>query len=470
MNQDLSDAKAAYLSEHYGWLIRLRWIAIGGIVVAIVIGWAIQAIAEPAPLGVITAFMVLYNFIFSRLITDRSRATAKQVERRIFIQIILDIHVLLLLLHYSGGIENPFAFFLFFHMAIAGMLMEKRMAFLVSTVTTLSYSAMVLGEYAGLIRHYHLWGVHHSRDGARIDQSIPYHLWGVPPSMREIIIDQPIPFLGILGILVALAMTTTGITYFVLRITSRYRRMEQLQRQAQEIAASRERLALLGELSAGVVHSLRNPLQGVLNCVSTLQGKLPKDDPLQETLLLEEEGLNRIDKIAQRLLILARDTPLHKTPTDINALVKEAEMFMRQPAEKAGIRIRLALDPALPLVMVDRDGFSEVLLSILSNALDACRQGDEICVTTGNNRANPGCAYLEVQDTGCGIPESVLSRITDPFFTTKPTGQGTGLGLAIVKSLIREHQGELKIKSSEGQGTTVTLELPMVIERENRFP
>ena len=240
----------------------------------------------------------------------------------------------------------------------------------------------------------------------------------------------------------------------------RRQKTEALQLERERIALSRERLASVGEIFAGVAHTVRNPLHGLLNCVDILRAKVSPDDQIQKTLALMSEGLQRIESITRRLLVLTRRTPLQKVSTDINALIRETLQFIEVRSHKSGVEIQTTLNK-VPTVEIDPNQFSEALLSVLNNALDACQGGGAVSVRTFVASSSAEFVCVEISDTGAGISAEHLSRIFHPFFTTKAVGEGTGLGLAITRRIVEEHGGTLSVESEVGNGTSVSFRIPV---------
>ncbi len=225
-----------------------------------------------------------------------------------------------------------------------------------------------------------------------------------------------------------------------------------------QVLQSRERLVRIGAISAGVAHTIRNPLHGAINCTEILQKRIPPDDSVAHEMFdLMMEGLNRIEIITRRLLVLTRDSPLQKGKIDINVLISNALSFIEARAEKKKIRLVKELTDFSEL-SVDSDRFSEALINLFENALDACQEGDRVTIKTNIEAGNRSCIWVE--DSGQGISEENLAKVFDPFFTTKLIGQGSGLGLAITRRIIEEHEGEITLESTVGKGTRFRILFP----------
>ena len=236
------------------------------------------------------------------------------------------------------------------------------------------------------------------------------------------------------------------------------RDMTETKKLEQQIRNS-EKLASVGKLAAGVAHEINNPLGGILNCLYNLQKGTLAPEREHEYLVSMEEGLRRVQKIVRQLLDFSQQHAPEPTATDINAVVERVLVLTNHVFDANNIRLVKQLSPDLPSLMVDRHMMEQVLMNLLLNAVQAITDGGMITIRT---RALEGTCALEVEDTGCGIPPSVLPHIFDPFFTTKGTGEGTGLGLSVSLGIIERHGGQILVDSVLGQGTTFTVCLPMV--------
>jgi two-component system NtrC family sensor kinase len=239
--------------------------------------------------------------------------------------------------------------------------------------------------------------------------------------------------------------------------------------------ARSEKLASVGLLAAGIAHELNNPLTGVLTFSHLMRQKLPDGSPDAEDMDLVIRETKRCASIIRRLLDFARQKPPEKKFTDLNRIVEETARFIERPAHLQDTEILLELAPELPQVWVDEDQVKQVVMNMLVNAQHATESGGSITVRTrlcnvplgadGSGKAVPA-AELSIVDTGCGIPESDLKRIFDPFFTSKEVGKGTGLGLSVSHGIVQAHGGLIKVASTVGQGTTFTVYLPIASPEE----
>jgi len=245
--------------------------------------------------------------------------------------------------------------------------------------------------------------------------------------------------------------------------------IERLQRVNRDLEAAQrglvrsEKLASVGRLAAGLCHEIGNPLQILSGYVELLQ-ESPHGDSSAVILGKMEQEVKRIDDILRNLLTFARPVKEDMRSCDLNALVMEAGAFLEVRKGFREIRFQTELDPKLALIRTAPEKLRQVLVNLIFNAADAMPEaGGEIVLRT---RMADGHAEIEVRDTGHGIPEENLSKVLDPFFTTKEPGKGTGLGLPVCLSLIESLGGTLEIDSKEGSGTMVKVRLPADEDQE----
>jgi two-component system, NtrC family, sensor kinase len=218
-----------------------------------------------------------------------------------------------------------------------------------------------------------------------------------------------------------------------------------------------EKMASLGLLAAGVAHEVNTPLTGISSYTQMLLEQASPDDPRTKLLEKIEKQTFRAARIVNGLLTLSRPSAADATeraPVNINTVIGDVLSLLEHQLEKGNIKVRRELASGPVLV----DGFEfklqQVFLNLLLNARDAMPRGGWLTIAT---RVEGSEAVAEVSDTGSGIPAEHLSRIYDPFFTTKAIGQGTGLGLSITYGIVREHDGAIHCESAAGQGTRFTL-------------
>jgi two-component system NtrC family sensor kinase len=224
--------------------------------------------------------------------------------------------------------------------------------------------------------------------------------------------------------------------------------------------AQQGKMASLGVLSSGVAHEINNPLGVILGYAGYLEGKMAEDEPNYKYIHEIKRESKRCKKIVQDLLSYARTPRPSLEPVDLNDLLAQIVDFAANHTDMRQVAIRTEFATGLPKVMLDGDQMRQVAINLILNAGGAMPDGGTLTVRTES--LDQGHVRIVFSDSGCGIPAESLEKIFEPFYTTKE--RGTGLGLAITRQIIEQHQGEIRIESEPGKGTTVTVTLPF--ERE----
>jgi two-component system, NtrC family, sensor kinase len=219
-----------------------------------------------------------------------------------------------------------------------------------------------------------------------------------------------------------------------------------------------EKMASIGLLAAGVAHEVNTPLTGISSFTQMLLQQAPPDDPSTKVLEKIERQTFRAAKIVNGLLNLARPAQVDSGPCDINIVINDVLSLLEHQLRNGSIQVRKELAAAAPLVQGIEHKLQQVFLNLFLNARDAMPKGGWLTIVTREDRDG---AIIEIGDTGSGIPPEQLSRIYDPFFTTKEIGKGTGLGLSITYGIVQEHGGTITCDSQVGQGTRFSIRLPL---------
>jgi len=243
-------------------------------------------------------------------------------------------------------------------------------------------------------------------------------------------------------------------------------KVEKELKQAQKQLAQSEKMASLGQLAAGVAHEINNPLTGVLFYASLLLERKDLDEDAREDLNYVVEDANRCKNIVKSLLVYSRSTDSNKRIVHINEIVEQSLKLVRDQKKFRNIKIRRLLDDEMMLINADVSKLNQVIINLIINAADAMNGTGRISLNTYRDKPHKK-VFLEVEDTGEGIPRENLSKIFDPFFTTKEVGKSTGLGLSIVYGIIEEHGGRIAVKKTGAKGTTFILEFPMYVPSED---
>ena len=223
-----------------------------------------------------------------------------------------------------------------------------------------------------------------------------------------------------------------------------------------------EKMASIGLLAAGVAHEVNTPLTGISSYTQMLLQGAEPDDPKTRMLEKIERQTFRAAKIVNGLLNLARPAQVDSGPIDVNAVVNDVLSLLEHQLRNGSIQVRKELSSTPPIVQGIEYKLQQVFLNLFLNARDAMPKGGWLTIIT---RGGTDSATVEVADTGSGIPADHLSRIYDPFFTTKEIGRGTGLGLSITYGILQEHGGTINCDSHVGKGTRFTLTLPLAAAR-----
>ncbi len=230
-------------------------------------------------------------------------------------------------------------------------------------------------------------------------------------------------------------------------------------RRLEATLAQSEKLAAVGQLAAGIAHEINNPLTAIIANAQLLQREIQPEDERQELVDLILRAGNRASQVVRNLLDLVRKEQYEFTLTDINETIRQALTFLQHEFITHSVRLVFEAAPDLPRVMASQDHLQGVWLNLITNALDALESGpNEIRITT---RQHGNEVRVTVADTGKGIPPERLSRIFEPFYTTKAPGRGTGLGLSVCHRVIKQHGGRILVNSQINVGTQFTVILPI---------
>ena len=231
-----------------------------------------------------------------------------------------------------------------------------------------------------------------------------------------------------------------------------------------------EKLAVVGQLAAGIAHQIGTPLNVISGSAEYLMMEWGTERPRPQELEIIVAQTDRITKLIQQLLNFARPARMDLGPLKLNDLLREVLGLTEHQIAKERISIRTELQPDLPAIIGDANQMEQAFLNILINAWHAMPEGGTLTLRTRAvpvgerarraGRSGPAGVEVTIADTGTGIPPEHLPRIFDPFFSTKGVGKGTGLGLAITRRIVEDHRGSIQVSSEIGRGTMVTIWLP----------
>ena len=227
-----------------------------------------------------------------------------------------------------------------------------------------------------------------------------------------------------------------------------------------------EKLAAVGQLAAGVMHEINNPLATIGACVAAIEARLGEsaDSTVREYLEIIDKEVDRCTRIVDGLLDFSRPKePAPKQATAVNALVDRTLFLLKHHQRFRRINVARDLAEDLPPALVNDEQMIQVLMALMLNGVDAMEDGGVLTVRTRQHPHRTDEVVIEVADTGHGIPAADLQKIFEPFYTTKPPGRGTGLGLSICYGLVEQHLGRLEVDSLPGLGSTFRVFLPIAI-------
>jgi PAS domain S-box-containing protein len=259
---------------------------------------------------------------------------------------------------------------------------------------------------------------------------------------------------------------SVGATLATVSVMQDVGRLRELERRRLEQALfDSEKLAATGRLAASIAHEINNPLEAIQNALYLLVKRIPEDDPNAQFLGIAMKETERMSRILRQMLGFYRPAA-DLAPTDLNALIDEAETLVAKRLRERNVKIEKLLDPTLPKVMASADQIKQVILNLILNAAEAMPKGGVISVTTESHRdAASGfirteAVRVQVADTGPGITEEYLPHIFEPFFSTKGE-KGTGLGLWVSLGIAQSHGGRLQVRNRPGGGTVFSMTLPI---------
>lgn len=226
-----------------------------------------------------------------------------------------------------------------------------------------------------------------------------------------------------------------------------------------------DKLVLLGQLSAGVAHEIRNPLAAVNLNLQVLKRKIEEDDPIFNYVNTAMQGVERITRIVEVTLNFSRPTVPDVKELNINTIVQTSMELTRTSIKRKDIKVDVEFDEHLPVVRADAKQLQQVFINLITNATDAIKDKGLISIKSyleKSGKYNEGeFVVVEVRDDGIGMSPDEMKKIFNPFFTRK--AEGTGLGLPITQRILHQHNGIIDVESKEGEGTSFYVKLPVPV-------
>jgi signal transduction histidine kinase len=444
------------LKERIDQLIQLRWGFVTGALVAIFVADSLFPGSLPMP--VLVAFSViltLYNGLLwleaRRLHTGTEEDRERRYVRFANLQIASDIVALTVLLHFTGGIENPFYLFYIVYVTAASILLPRVYSFLHAALATCLFSGLVVAEYWQLIPHIHLAGF-------------------VSPQRYQRGVYVAVVLFALGGTLFACAYLASAIAEML-----RGREKELLESnlscevRAGELASLNTRLAELDRARSQfirlVTHELRAPVAAIQSYLRLiLDGYVPEEKQREIIAKSERRALEQLAIISD-LLDLARLQEKREEAepvlVDVADVLNSVTDLMRARAEEKDLLFSTEIEPDLPAVRARPEHVKQLWTNLISNAIKYTEPGGIVVV---NLLQNPNFVVGVVRDTGIGMTSEQLAHLFEEFYRTEEAKamerQGTGLGLSIVKRIVETYGGRVWVESEQGKGTKFSFALP----------
>ncbi|MCK5596186.1 MAG: HAMP domain-containing histidine kinase [Candidatus Eisenbacteria sp.] len=439
----MNPAASDDLVRRIHWLVRIRWIAAIAVAVVTLIASRILHISVAAlPLYGISALLAGYNSLFLLYLRRAARrdspATDRQIAGAANAQISIDLLVLGALIHFSGGVDNPFVLYFVFHMIIASILLSRRAAFLQALLATCVFAAVASLEYYGVLHHYCVDGVITS--GRHADP------------------------LFVMGIVLVLATTLYTSVYLASSIAAELRERDDRLDEANRLLIEQD--CIKSEYVFRVTHDIKGHLSAISSCLEpVLEGVTGPLRPGQLDLLRRAgrrtEVLARFVKALLELTRMRLSDEIAAERFSVGDAAKAAVSYVEARAHAKSIAVDLCVADAPTDIVGARVYIEETVANLVANAVKYSPDGSRVRVTV---EGTEDAVLVEVSDSGIGIPASELPAVFDEFYRASNARaverEGTGLGLSMAKQVVERHGGHIGIESKEGRGTTVTLALP----------
>jgi len=234
--------------------------------------------------------------------------------------------------------------------------------------------------------------------------------------------------------------------------------MERALRRTQEQLLQSEKLAAMGRLTSQIAHELNNPLYGIMNTLELLKTEISPESKRRKVLEMALSETVRLSELLRKMLSFSRPDQEEKQAVDLNTVLDEILLLHEKQLQENDIKIKTSFAEALPQISASKNQLRQVFLNLVANARDAMPAGGTLSVTTA---ADPESVRIEIADTGSGIKQEHLKKIFDSFFTTKDSIKGVGLGLSVCYGFIKDHGGDIQVKSKVDSGTTFTITFPI---------
>jgi len=438
MEQDPQNTR---LIKRAYWLIKLRWMAIAGVCLATFFAHNIMGVlVEDVPLYCVAAALVLENIISLLLLKRIIRASFNNapIKKIINFQITADLVALTILLHYSGGIENPIIIYFVFHMIIASILLSVRESYLQATLAVFLISLLAVLEYKGIIPHHCLEGF--------------------------VTCNMPQGIFYVLGHVFILATTLYLVVYMTSSISIQLRNQEEAYRQANIQLQQKDRIK--DEYVLQLTHDIKGHLAAIQSCLSVLANGIagPLSEQQADFVSRTHDRTKKLTKFVKALLRLTEMRLSDKFEMDFFSLkdtVSSDIESVKIKAEDKNITLSSSIEPTVDKVFGNQFSIEEAITNLLLNSIKYTPTNGTVQVQVKDNGET---VLVEISDTGIGIPANEIDKVFDEFFRASNARRverdGTGLGLSIAKQTIQRHGGHIWVESQEGKWTKISFTLP----------
>jgi signal transduction histidine kinase len=252
--------------------------------------------------------------------------------------------------------------------------------------------------------------------------------------------------------------TNRGLLALTMEVEKKNEEVQAINQQLLQAA----RLATMGELAASIAHELNNPLTTLSLRVESLVAQISPDDPKQRTLKIISSEIDRMATLISELLDFSRRKQRQVSTVNVCQEIEDAVELISYHFRSNRIRVICDFQSSIPMIYGDHQELRQLFINLFTNAIDAMPEGGTLTIQVNVEHAQTDWVAIHIKDTGIGIKPQILSKVTEPFYSTKPDGKGTGLGLPICSRIVTDHHGVMNITSNVDQGTTVSIKIPYI--------
>jgi signal transduction histidine kinase len=435
------------------WLVHLRWAAIAVLMVATIVCRRVLAVQLAShQLAVLSGLVLVYNTalygLLRWLMAGGGGPSSKAVGRIIRLEISVDLAILTAILHFSGGIENPFAFFFVFHMIIASILCSRRESYLQAGLASVLFGSLIWLESRGTLPHYSLEG-------------FAGHGLHTNPVF-------------VMGTLFVFAVTLFLVVFMTTSIAEQLRvHQDDLEKANLQL---QQKDTLKNEYVLRVTHDIKGHLAAIQSCIDTVYDGLL--GPLNEA---QKDMIGRAHRrTSQALAFLSDLLKLTRTKLDglpaitcfpLKAMIAKTLAAAKSRAEAKGIQVSVDVAPEIEIVCGEQILIEETILNLLFNAVKYTPQGGKVRMEVRDQGPD---VLVRVLDNGMGIPEAEMDKIFSEFYRATNARaaerDGTGLGLSFAKQVVEQHGGRIGVQNNPDGGCTFSFTLPKNLQKATKSP